>query len=239
MSGPRETHRLPVERPFRIIVNERDIVTLMATPDELEDLAVGWLWANDLISEAQEVERLMADTRRALIWVEISGEPPKTFRKTISSGCGGGALITDLSAGLACVESTLAIELATLARLMDDFFAQSVLYKKTGGVHGAAVATPEKVLFVAEDIGRHNAVDKVIGRTLRVGEPLAEKLILTTGRISIEMMMKSAKAGFPIVASRTAATDLAVDLAVEAGITVAGYTRKGGAVVYSHPERLI
>ncbi len=239
MSGSRDAGKLPSERPFRLIVNEREIVTLMATPDELEDLAVGWLWANDLISNVQEVKQLMADAPRALIWVEISGELPKTFKRTISSGCGGGALIADLSAGLPRVESTLVVEIRTLARLMDDLFAQSVLYKKTGGVHGAAVATPEKVLFIAEDIGRHNAVDKVIGRALRVGEPLGGKLILTTGRISTEMMMKSAKAGFPIVASRTAATDLAVDLAVESGITVAGYTRKGGAVVYSHPERLI
>ena len=239
MSGPRDASMLPVERPFRLIVNEREIVTLMATPQDLEDLAFGWLWANDLITEAGEVKQLMADAPRALIWVEISGKLPDTFTRTISSGCGGGALIADLSAQLPKLTSTLAVEVTTLARLMDDFFALSVLYKEPGGVHGAAVASPEEVLFVAEDIGRHNAVDKVIGRALRAGEPLEEKLILTTGRISTEMMMKSAKAGFPIVASRTAATDLAVELAVEAGITVAGYTRKGGAVVYTHPERLI
>lgn len=239
MTGRRNSENLPIERPFIFYVNEREIVTIMASPDNLDELAAGWLWANDLISGAAEISRIMIDVERSIIWTEITGDVPQTFRRTISSGCGGGALIADLSAKLAHVVSPINLAMPALGVLMDDFFSRATLYKKTGGVHGAAIATTKSVEFVAEDIGRHNAVDKVIGWALLGDISLVDKLILTTGRISSEMMLKSAKAGFPIVASRTAATDLAVKLANEAGITLAGYVRKDAAVVYSHGERLM
>ncbi len=239
MTGRRSPEAVPVERPFRLLINEREIVTLMATPELLEELAVGWLWANDLIVGLDDVIRIMPDIPRSLIWVEIRGQLPQTLHRTVSSGCGGGALIADLSAKLPQVTSTLKVPSERLSQLMDDFFVRCTLYRETGGVHGAAVASASEILFVAEDIGRHNAVDKVVGMVLMAGDSLAEKVIMTTGRLSTEMMAKSAKAAFPIVASRTAATDLAIELAKEAGITVAGYVRKGGAVVYTHPERLV
>lgn len=238
VTGRRNSADLPVERPFNLYVNERELVTVMASPENLEELAVGWLWVNDLISRTSKIKRIMVDVPRGIIWTEIDGDLPPTFKRTVSSGCGGGVLIADILASPAHIKSTITISTAALSALMDDFFNRSTIYKRTGGVHGAAIATSIDIEYVAEDIGRHNAVDKVIGWALLGGIALAGKIILTTGRISSDMMMKAAKAGFPIVASRTAATDLAVDLAAGAGITVAGYVRKEAAVVYTHPERI-
>ena len=229
---------LPVERPLRIFVNDSELVTLMATPDQLDELIHGWLWANGLISAASDLLKHFIDADRAIIWTEIKGEIPTVTTRTTGSGCGGGQLIADLSAELPKIDSDLHVSLARLGELQARFLAGAKLYKETGGVHGAALADPDQVLFIAEDVGRHNAVDKVIGWSLMNSVDLKDKLILTTGRISSEMLAKAAKAGIPIVGSRTAATDLAVKMAGVAGVTVVGYLRGERAVVYSHEERL-
>ena len=122
MTGQRNVRDLPVERPFNLYVNERELVTIMASPENLEELAVGWLWANDLISQCAELKRIMVDAPRAIIWTEIEAELPPTFKKTISSGCGGGVLIADLSARLPHVESDTTISKVALGTLMADFF---------------------------------------------------------------------------------------------------------------------
>ena len=234
----RNASQTPVERPFRFCVNDRTLVTIMATPELLEELAAGWLWSNDLIETAEEIKGIFCDVKRALIGVEISGEVPQTINRTVSSGCGGGALIADMSAALPKIEGDLKIAQPDLSRLMAEFFERASMYRETGGVHGAAIADRSEVKFVAEDIGRHNAVDKVIGWALLNKVDTSDQLILTTGRVSSEMRIKSARAGFSIVATRTAATDLAVSMAEQAGMTLVGYVRKNDAVVYCHPGRI-
>ena len=238
MSGRRTQDSQPVERPLRVFVNDTELVTLMATPERLEELAFGWLWANALIADASDVTKLLVDAERSIIWSQIKGETPVAAVRTIGSGCGGGQLIADLSAKLPKVTGNLRLPLADLIELQADFMKSAKLYQQTGGVHGAALADAEKVIFVAEDIGRHNAVDKVIGWALMTAVPLTDKIILTTGRISSEMLAKAAMAGLPIVGSRTAATDLAVKLASEAGVTLVGYIRGKSAVVYAGKSRL-
>jgi FdhD protein len=229
---------LPVEHPFRFFVNDREIATLMATPEMLEELAVGWLWSNDLIESHADLNKLLVDIDRSIIWTEISGRLPERLNKTISSGCGGGTVLRDLTEAVPPNDGRLALPLELLSELFSDFLRRAEVYRKTGGVHGAALASANAVVFVAEDLGRHNAVDKIMGWSLINEIDLSDKIILTTGRVSSEMLFKSAKAGFQIVASLTAATDLAVKLATAAGITVAGYARGGRAVVYCHDHRL-
>lgn len=229
---------LPAERPLRIFVNDTELVTLMATPDRLEELICGWLWSNGLISAASEILKQLIDVDRAIVWAEIKGDVPDATTRTIGSGCGGGQLIADLSQELPKVGDDLRLSMARLLELQTGFLRDARLYKETGGVHGAAVANRDKVLFIAEDIGRHNAVDKVIGWSLLNSVDLQDKLILTTGRISSEMLFKAARAGLQIVGSRTAATDLAVKMAQESGVTVVGYLRGGQGIVYSHAVRL-
>jgi len=229
---------LPAERPLRLFVNDTELVTLMATPDQLEELAYGWLWSNNLISAADDVLELLADADRALIWIKTRRELPPTLTRTVASGCGGGELVVKLTDSLPRVDSGLKVSLTELYDRQAEFLKQAVLYQRTGGVHGAALADADRVIHVAEDIGRHNAVDKIIGWSLKRSLDLSDKLILTTGRISSEMLTKAARAGLGLVGSMTAATDLAVKLAETAGVTVVGYIRKEKAVVYSRPERL-
>ena len=229
---------LPVEKPLRIYVNDKYIVTLMATPERIDELAYGWLWSNDLISAAREVRKIFVDIERAIVFIEISGDLPEVMIRTVSSGCGGGAMISDYLTSVPTVKSDLRTSLNSLVSLQTQFMQKAVIYKQTGGVHGAALSSSEEILFTAEDIGRHNTVDKVIGWSLINDLNLKNAMIFTTGRISSEMLFKVAKANLPIVISRTAATDLAVKLAEKAGVTIVGYLRKNRAEIYSHPENI-
>lgn len=229
---------LPVEKPLRIYVNDKYIVTLMATPERIEELAYGWLWSNDLISTAREVHKIFVDIERAIVFIEISGDLPEVIERTVSSGCGGGAMISDYLSTVPEVKSDLRISLKSLVGLQTQFMQKAIIYKETGGVHGAALSSSEDILFTAEDIGRHNTVDKVIGWSLINKLDLKNTMIFTTGRISSEMLFKVAKASLPIVITRTAATDLAVKLAEKAGVTIVGYLRKNRAEIYSHPENI-
>ncbi len=239
MSGRHGPESQPAERPLRVYVNDNELVTLMATPERLKELAFGWLWANGLIARASDVTQILIDAERSIIWARIKGEAPTVLKSTIGSGCGGGQMIADLTGRLPKVNADLKIPLAALSKLQADFMKQAVLYRQTGGVHGAALADPGGVLFVAEDIGRHNAVDKVIGWLLMNELPASDKIILTTGRISSEMLAKAATAGVPVVGSRTAATDLAVAMARQAGLALVGYIRGRDGVVYAGRKRLI
>lgn len=229
---------LPVEKPLRIYVNDNYIVTLMATPERIEELAYGWLWSNDLISTAREVHKIFVDIERAIVFIEISGDLPEVIERIVSSGCGGGAMISDYLSTVPEVKSDLRISLKSLVSLQTQFMQKAIIYKETGGVHGAALSSSEDILFTAEDIGRHNTVDKVIGWSLINKLDLKNTMIFTTGRISSEMLFKVAKASLPIVITRTAATDLAVKLAEKAGVTIVGYLRKNRAEIYSHPENI-
>ena len=116
---------------------------------------------------------------------------------------------------------------------MKDLFAAAVHYRASRGIHGAALSDGERLLIVAEDVGRHNAVDKIKGEALLRGIPTEDRILLSTGRISSEMLLKAARMGVPIVASRTSPTEMAVGLAEQLGITVCGYVRPDGLNLYA------
>src|SRR5256885_14430467 len=121
----------------------------------------------------------------------------------------------------------------TLFRSMKDLFAAAVHYQRSRGIHGAALSDGERLLVVAEDVGRHNAVDKVKGEALLQGIPTEDLILLSTGRISSEMLLKAARMGVPLVASRTSPTEMAVGLAEQLNITVCGYVRQGSLDLYA------
>jgi FdhD protein len=116
---------------------------------------------------------------------------------------------------------------------MKDLFQAAVYYQRSRGIHGAALADADRLLIVAEDVGRHNAVDKVKGEALRRGIATEDRLLLSTGRVSSEMLLKAARMGVPVVASRTSPTEMAVALAEQLGVTVCGYVRPDGLNVYA------
>jgi FdhD protein len=148
--------------------------------------------------------------------------------------------IESLATDLPPIVSTWTIRASVLAALPDRVRARQSLFHETGGLHAAALCSPEgDILDVAEDVGRHNAVDKIVGRMLmREALPLSQHVLAVSGRTSFEIVQKAAIAGIPIVAAVSAPSSLAIELARECGITLVGFLRGDSFNLYSHPERV-
>jgi len=154
-------------------------------------------------------------------------------------GCGGGITFSlDIHRSAAQWDNT-AVDPTSLFPLLRELYAEAQAYRESRGIHAAALADGGKLLIVTEDVGRHNAIDKVCGEAMLRGIPTTGKVLLATGRISSEMLRKGAHMGTPIVVSRTSATTLSIDLAKRLGLTLIGYVRGNSFYVYSHPERLL
>jgi FdhD protein len=221
-------------------VNGHELATLMCTPRDLDELALGFLRAEEIITQRDDVDALTVSAQAACVdvWLKphVRFTPPR--RKVITAGCGGGTTFADLQARREPLSSTLTVEAGQLFARMQDMYQASDLYGATQGIHTAALADSTQILLVAEDIGRHNAVDRLWGKALKQGRSTGGRLLLSTGRISSEMLIKAARMGAPIVASRTSPTSLSVALAEAWNITVVGYVRRGAFRVYSAAQRI-
>jgi len=223
-----------------IFINGQELATLMCTPRDPAQLALGFLANEGFIESLQEVE--VCHTCRGGgcvdIWLShpISGEPR---RKIITSGCGGGLTFADLAAYQPPVQSDCRITPEKLADLMVQLQDRDSLYARARGVHTSGLSDGEQLLITAEDVGRHNTIDRLHGECLLRGIDPHGMILLATGRISSEMIHKAARMGCPIVASRTSPTSLSVGLAREWNITLCGYVRRNRMNVYAHPGRLI
>ncbi|MTV47510.1 formate dehydrogenase accessory sulfurtransferase FdhD [Heliobacillus mobilis] len=232
------------EWPLTIYVNGQEIVTLLTSPEHIEDLAVGFLSAEGFIQDPGQITDLRGDYSKGQVFVEstLSSIAEKTFMKRyITTGCGKGTTfydVTDARMSRNLEENKLKVSPSQILRLMRDMQGMSQLYQQTGGVHSAALCDGEKVVIYREDIGRHNATDKIMGKCFREGISLKDKLLLTSGRISSEILLKVAKMGIAIIVSRSAPTDLAVRLGQELGMTIVGFVRGQRMNLYSHPWRV-
>ena len=229
---------VPAEEAIALHVNGQPLVRLMCTPVLLEELALGFLFNEGLIEghdDIQEIKPLqLRDGSRWLdVWLQHEIEPQKL--RAITSGCSGGTTF-EPSGGV--VESDLSITPQQVIHLMSELSDSAVLYKKAGGLHVAALANEERLVRVAEDIGRHNAVDKIAGLCLRQCLPTQDHILLSSGRISSEMVNKAARMQVPIVVSRTSPTSLSVQLAREWRITLIGYTQRRRFRIYAGEERV-
>ena len=233
-----------VESPLTIYFNGKELVTMLCTPQDLENLAVGFLYSEGFIEQHADIESLRTDPGRGV--VEVTSKRPVPMaeqfygRRTITSGCGKGT--TFFSAWDSLRSKPLAggtsISAACIHKLMQTLQAEAVLFKKTGGVHSAALCDADGVIYMSEDVGRHNAVDKIVGRCLQAGVGLQDKLVVSSGRISSEMLLKAAKLQVPILVSRSAPTTFSVDVAREMNITLVGFARGKRLNVYAAPERI-
>jgi FdhD protein len=180
----------------------------------------------------------------AAVRIELSDLPKdweRMFEKrTISSGCGKGITFTSYRSGddrRMDVQERM-ITLNAIRKLLSDFRTISKLYLETGGVHSAALADNGSILFFSEDIGRHNAVDKLIGKAFLESVSVENKVLLTSGRVTSEIMTKAARNRFPVLISRAAPSCMAVNLAEDMGITLVGFARGDRMNVYSWPNRI-
>ncbi len=221
------------EQPLTVYVNGERFLTLLCSPMKLEALVVGYLWMEKVIAGLEDVAGLEVSPVDGRADVTLRGPVTLPGERILTSGCGGGITFRIDHRLFPRLTSTLRVRPAALAARMKDLFSAAVHYQASRGIHGAALADPERLLIVAEDVGRHNAVDKVKGEALFRGIATEERLLLSTGRISSEMLLKAARMGVPLVASRTSPTEMAVALAEQLGITVCGYVRPDGLNLYA------
>ncbi len=234
---------MPSERPVTVYMNDVEVATVQATPRNLEEMAVGFLVSEGLLADRDALASVDVDVKRGLAYVTTSESVPDDMvfkTRYVTSGCGKGVTFSSLghARGLDKITSTMQVTADQVYALMGDLARAAEKYRDTGGIHACGLARDGKLLFVREDVGRHNAFDKLLGRAWLDRVPTDDAIVLTTGRISYEMAVKAAKSRIPIVVSRTAVTDLAAEIADELGITVLGYVRGGKLTVYTHPQRL-
>lgn len=233
---------LVCESPLTLHFNEEELVTLMCTKDNIEELAVGFLFGEGFLKDREDIKSIQIDLEKGMVWV--SGNSSMILKETflkryVTTGCGKGTSYYNLKDVLCKpVETVFTVKASILLELMKQAQRNSELFKITGGVHSSAVCDQAEILFFREDIGRHNTIDKLAGRCLLDGISTTDKIILTTGRLSSEIVMKVARMGIPVLASRSAPTDLAVQYAKEMGLTLIGFMRNERMNIYSFPERI-
>ena len=229
-----------VETPVSLTVNSEVWLTFMCTPVDLEEMAVGFLYNEGVIESMDEVAdvRLCEHGDNVDVWLNRNVEQPHSWRRT--SGCSG---------GLTAVETLARVDVSfdgdkprfppeAIGKLVEMLFESQELYRETGGVHTSALSDGEKILLSAEDIGRHNTLDKIAGLCLMNNVWPERRILITTGRISSEMLQKAARLSAPILISRTSPSSLSIEMAERYGITLIGYARRNRFNVYSNPQRV-
>lgn len=233
------------EIPLTIILNNRELVTLLCWPTDLKYLAIGFLASEGLVNGRDEIEKVTIDDKRGLVRVETEEDKvfadELIFKRFITSGCGKGASFYSAAdvQGQRKIESQMRISAPEILALVKELQNRSKVYKTTGGVHSAGLCDSTSILVFAEDIGRHNAIDKIFGQSLLEGIPTEDRAIITSGRISSEILLKVAKRNIPVIISKSAPTDLGVRLADQLGITLIGFVRGKRMNVYSHEWRIV
>ncbi len=228
-------HEVIEEVPLALFVNGRHAMTAMMSPVQLEDFVTGYLYTEQIIRNIDEIESIRIEKNRMSV---ITKNLFKVLgpKKTILSGCGGSTSYIDTEKLPKITSdyriSTLDIRNAAKAVL------NSELHITTGGIHIVALLDRDKVIAVSEDIGRHNALDRVIGFGLRNRIDLSKTWVMVSGRISSEMVRKCLIAGIPVIVSRGATTTLAVETAEKTGLTVVGFARSSRMVIYTHGHRV-
>lgn len=231
------------EIPLTLKLAEKELVTLLCTPADLEDLTTGFLFTSGIINKAGDIKEIIIDRERWISYAELvdkNNMEELAFKRLYTSGCGRGILFYNIAdiANRAKITSDLSIRAEKINVLMGDLQKKSGVYRLTGGTHSAAIADAGGIVLFREDIGRHNAIDKVVGGGLKRGFSFGDKIILTSGRISSEVLLKIQKCGVPVIVSRGAPTDQAVMLARDMQVTLVGFARGSRMNIYSSGERI-
>jgi len=235
-----QTERRVVEEyPLRLRVNGRELATLVCSPHQLNFLLAGFFRLQGFVESLDDILSLGICREFGLAEVRIRGELPAQLQPTLTSGCGTGIAYNLPQSLFAGTERQRTYRSDDLFRLLKELNRRAEQYRSHGGIHSAAVGDATGLLLVAEDIGRHNALDRLAGEALFRQIDLRDKMLVTSGRISTEMVAKAARLGVGLIASRTSPTDRAIQLCNQAGITLVGYLRGSGLEVFSHPQQLL
>jgi FdhD protein len=232
------------EVPLTIRLNGQELATLLCSPKDPKYLAAGFLFSEGFIETKEEITEMALDQERGVVEVrtrdgkELAQE--SFLKRVITTGCGRAIAFynpADID-GVKEVDSDVRLSLPEVFNLTKEFQQRSEVYRATGGVHSAALCDTEDILIFEEDIGRHNAVDKIFGRCLLEDIPTSDRIVITSGRISSEILFKVAKRRIPVIISKSAPTDLGVIVAQDLRITLIGFTRGRRMNVYAGEWRL-
>ncbi|OEH85223.1 hypothetical protein BHU72_06350 [Desulfuribacillus stibiiarsenatis] len=236
--------QMAVEYPVTIFFNDHELVTLLCTPTYLEELAIGFLNSEGLIRSYDDIDTIRPDLDKGLIYVTTKKKKSlseKLFAKrTITSGCGKGTIFYNVLDSMRTnrIERPLDITSEQVSNLMLALQQNSEMFKETGGNHASALCDPSGIVVYHEDIGRHNAVDKIVGHCVKNNINIEDKVLVTSGRVSSEILLKVAKLDIPMIISKSAPTTLSVRLARELGLTLAGFVRGRRFNIYANGWRI-
>ena len=232
------------EFPLTIIYNNQELVTLLCSPRDLNYLAVGFLYSEGLLNSKDDIKKVTVDEQRGVVRVDTTNGNTEAsdliFKRLITSGCGRGAAFYSAADAVdqMKVESQIKMSARDIITMVKEFQQRSEIFRATGGVHSAALCDTSSILLFNEDIGRHNAIDKIFGECLLKDIATDDHVVITSGRISSEILLKVARRNIPIIISKSAPTDLGVRLANDLGITLLGFVRGKRINAYTNYSRI-
>ncbi len=232
----RESIPVPREMILTIYVDTKEVITLPCTPAKLTEFVFGALFLRGIISDKNDVASINMDEEKSVADVRLNKSAG--IYPEISTFALRRASADSFTREMQKINSTLTVSPAQVLSMMKQLNDQAQIYRFCGGVHTSALGDGRNLMVVAEDISRHSTVDKIVGECLLTELATKDKILITTGRISSETLLKAVKMETPIVVSRGSPTDYAISLAQEMGITLIGYARSNRLSVYAHEERL-
>ncbi len=243
--------RLAVEAPLELRLGARALTVIMRTPGDDEELARGFLYTEGLIARADDIvsmvrpERLSGDEIGNVLSIELRAgvrlpQYERLFYASSSCGVCGKSSIAQLAVHAPPLTSTLTVKHRVLSVLPEKLRGAQRVFAETGGLHASALFTPDgRMVAAREDVGRHNALDKLVGWALAAGRlPLGDCLLLVSGRVGYEIVQKAVAAGLPLIAAVGAPSSLAVELASQFDLTLVGFLRDDGMNVYTRVDRV-
>lgn len=238
---------IAVEYPITIKINGKELMTIVCTPEYIEDMVVGFLASERVIGKYEDIQKIWVQEDLGFVHIETSKVFPfyeqMHSKRYITSCCGmsrqGFVFANDALTAKQMTETNVTLKPEDCFYLMEELEKTAAIFQHTGGVHNAALCNQKGVVLARMDIGRHNALDKIYGYCLRNNIPVHDKIIAFSGRISSEILLKVAKIGCEVVLSKSAPTALALELAEDLGITTVGFIRNDSFNVYTHSERVL
>lgn len=232
---------VPEEVPFTFFINDRQWVTLMCTPISVNFLAIGFLYTSRIVRSMDDILYLRVCEEDSIVEVRLPEGPDLdallSRPRTLTSGCGGGTSF-EITEDIPPVTDPSPVDAQAVLRAMHALHASAGTYREVGGIHTCALAEGSDIVAIAEDVGRHNAVDKLAGECLWKGLDPSRLWLLSSGRISSEMALKAGLMGIPVVISHTAVTSLAIEIARRLNLTLIGYARNQKFNVYTGKENI-
>ena len=232
------------EIPLTVYLNEKELLTLSCSPDHLKELSVGFLYTSGIIKSIDEIKSVIIDRQNWISNITLKNSkqsPDLLFKRLYTSGCGRGTIFYSALDKIHAnpIRKDRKISAEKILELMKSFQKMSTVFKETGGVHSAALSDGEVITAFKEDIGRHNAIDKLTGEALIKKINLEDSLLFTSGRLSSEIVSKVQKMGPAFLISRSAPTDQAIRAAKALNLTLVGFVRGQRMNVYSAAERIL